>query len=87
MTDQKVLQPDASTQASCSVRLGFGRKILRGDELRNLQVEAVAELDAFVDDYVDVYADGRLIARGRPVVVEGKLGVRVQESMTAAVAS
>ena len=87
MTDQKVLQPDAGMQESCSVCLGFGRKILRGDELRNLQVEAVAELDAFVDDYVDVYADGRLIARGLPVVVDGKLGVRVQESMAATVAS
>ena len=65
---------------TCRVYLEFGRKTLHRDRLDRLNVGDVIDLDAFVDDYVDVYAEGKLIARGRPVVVDGKLGVRIQES-------
>lgn len=65
---------------TCQVCLEFGRKTLQRDQLGRLRAGEVIDLDAFVDDYVDVYADGKLIARGRPVVVDGKLGVRIQES-------
>jgi len=71
---------DRTARRECSVRVEFGRKTLPAVEARELRSEAVVELSAFADDYVDVYADGRLIARGRPIVVDGKLGVRVQES-------
>ena len=63
------------------VVLAFGRKTLIAEQQSQLQVGAVIELDAFVDDYIDVYADGRLVARGRALVVDGKLAVRVQEAL------
>ena len=65
----------------CPVRLEFGRKRLGADQAQDLGANRVVELDSFVDDYVEVYADGRLIARGRPVVIDGKLAVRVQEAL------
>ena len=71
----------------CSLRLDFGRKNLSLREAKELDAGAVIELDAFADDYVDVYADGQPIARGRPIIVEGKLAVRVQEAMRATVTS
>jgi len=63
------------------VELAFGRKMLSVEEQSSLREGAVIELDSFVDDYVDVYADGRLVARGRAVVVDGKLAVRFQEAL------
>lgn len=63
------------------VELAFGRTTLGAAEKMNLRAGAVIELDAFVDDYVDVYADGGLVARGRAVVVDGKLAVRIQEAL------
>lgn len=75
-----------STQAhvggkTCLVSLEFGRRTLQSEQRGQLKVGSVVELGAFADDYVDVYADGRLIARGLPIVVDGKLGIRVQESL------
>ena len=63
------------------VELAFGRTTLSAQQREELQAGTVVELDAFVDDYVDVYADGGLIARGRAVVVDGKLAVRIQEAL------
>ena len=72
-----------SSDRQARVRIEFGRAVLPGDQMDDLKTGNVLELDAFVDDYVDLYADGKLIARGRPVVVDGKLAVRVQETFSA----
>ena len=77
-----MLQAADDNVSSCQVRLEFGRCSLQADQVDGLKPGGVVELDAFVDDYVDVYADGRLVARGRAVVSDGKLAVRVQESLT-----
>jgi flagellar motor switch/type III secretory pathway protein FliN len=63
------------------VTIEFGRKVLKSQAQADLRVGAVVDLEAFVDDYVELYADGQWIARGRPVVIDGKLGVKVQESL------
>jgi len=63
------------------VELSFGRATLDSKTSAELREGDVVELDAFVDDYIDVCADGRLIGRGRAVVVEGKLAVRIQEAL------
>ncbi len=65
----------------CNVQVEFGRAQVESEQASRLQRGAVVELDAFADDYVDVYADGRLVARGTPVVVDGKMGVRIQEML------
>jgi len=74
-------QHDTTRRREHSVHLEFGRKVIPAAQARELEADAVIELSAFADDYVDVYADGRLIARGRPIVIDGKMGVRVQEAL------
>ncbi len=74
-------QTSTTAHTNCCVRLEFGRKVLTADKARELKPGSIVELDAFADDYVDLYADGCLIARGRPIVIDGKLGIRVQETL------
>lgn len=61
------------------VRLEFGRQWLPAETLGRLGPDDVIELDVSADADVEVYAGGRLCARGRPVVMDGKLCVSVQE--------
>ncbi|MFP3937478.1 MAG: FliM/FliN family flagellar motor switch protein [Phycisphaerae bacterium] len=61
------------------VRLEFGRQWLGAETLARLGPDSVIELDVSADADVDVYADGRLSARGRAVVIDGKLCVGVRE--------
>ncbi|MGA2265068.1 MAG: FliM/FliN family flagellar motor switch protein [Phycisphaerae bacterium] len=62
-----------------NVRLELGRRLIPAAEAWRLDIGGVVELDRQADDRVDVYADGRLVARGQPVVVSGKLAVRIEE--------
>jgi flagellar motor switch protein FliN/FliY len=61
------------------VRIEFGRGRLVGDDALGLDVGSIVVLANAVGDEVDVYVDGQLYARGEPVVVNGRLGVRVSE--------
>ena len=72
---------DTPATTRCNVQVEFGRAALSAKRASSLRAGTVLELDAFADDYVDVYADGQLVARGRPVIADGKLGVRIQESL------
>jgi flagellar motor switch protein FliN/FliY len=40
---------------------------------------SVIELDRMADEPVELYLDGKLIARGEAVVVDGNYGLRVTE--------
>jgi len=68
------------------VRIEFGRRWLAAEDVSRMDVGDVLELDADSLDCVDVYVDGRLHARGEPVVVEGSFGVRVQELIASSTA-
>jgi flagellar motor switch protein FliN/FliY len=43
---------------------------------------SVVELDRRVEEPVDLLLDGKLIARGEVVVVDGSYGLRIQEVLT-----
>ncbi len=60
-----------------SVELGRTRMPLR--QILDLQQGSVVELDRVAGDAVDVFINGRLIARGEVVVVDDKFAVRVSE--------
>ena len=49
------------------------------DETPQLDVGSTVQLDTQGEQDVNVYSAGRLIARGRAVVVGGNLGVEVSE--------
>jgi len=64
-------------ELAVSLRFG-GRRMLLKDIL-DLSAGSVVELDQQIQQPVDLLLDGRLIARGEVVVVEGNYGLRVTE--------
>ena len=60
-----------------TLRFGGRRMLLR--EILDLGPGAVVELDRQLQDPVDLLLDGKIIARGEVVVVEGNYGLRVVE--------
>jgi flagellar motor switch protein FliN len=64
-------------ELALTLRFGSRRLLLR--EVLDLNPGAVVELDRKVEEPVDVLLDGRLVARGEVVVMNGNYGVRVTE--------
>ncbi|NPB07981.1 MAG: flagellar motor switch protein FliN [Aquificae bacterium] len=48
-------------------------------ELLGMGIGSVIELDREVKDLVDIKVNGKLVAKGELVVVEGKIGVKIKE--------
>jgi flagellar motor switch protein FliN len=59
------------------VRVGQARMTVR--DLLEARADAVLQLDRSVDDPVDLLLEGKVVARGRLVAVDGKFGVQVTE--------
>jgi flagellar motor switch protein FliN/FliY len=62
-----------------SVSLRFGQRQLPLREVLELTSGSVIELDRQVDDPVELLLDGKVIARGEAVIVDGNYGLRVTE--------
>ena len=62
-----------------NVTLRFGQRQLSLREVMDLSSGSVVELDREVDEPVELVLDGRVIARGEAVIVDGNYGVRVTE--------
>jgi flagellar motor switch protein FliN/FliY len=60
-----------------TLRFGSRSMLLRG--ILELDAGSVVELDRQVREPADLLLDGRLIARGEVVVVDGNYGLRVLE--------
>ncbi len=61
------------------IAIELGRTKLLVDEILNLGPGSVVSLNQFTGDPVDLFDNGRLIARGELVIIEGKFGVRLSE--------
>ncbi len=61
------------------VSLELGRAEVTIEELLQLREGSVVSLDKEAGEPIDILANGRLVARGEVIVVEGKFGVRVCE--------
>ena len=61
------------------VTLRFGGRNILLKEILELGAGSVLELDRDIQDSADLLLDGKLIARGEVVVVNGNFGVRVTE--------
>jgi flagellar motor switch protein FliN len=64
-------------QLAMTLRFGARKLLLR--EVLDLSPGAVVELDRAVHEPVDLLLDGRLIARGEVVVIDGNYGLRVTD--------
>ncbi|HZQ96258.1 MAG TPA: flagellar motor switch protein FliN [Candidatus Sulfotelmatobacter sp.] len=70
---------DLLLDVELGVTLRFGERRMLLREVLELNAGAVIELDRLVQEPVDLLLDGRVIARGEVVVVDGNYGLRVTE--------
>jgi flagellar motor switch protein FliN/FliY len=76
-TPESKLELLKDVELAMTLRFGARRLLLR--EVLDLSAGSVIELDRLVRDPADLLLDGRLIARGEVVVVNGNYGLRVSE--------
>ena len=62
-----------------NVTLRFGQRLLSLREVLDLTTGSVVELDRQIDEPVELLLDGKVIARGEAVVIDGNYGLRVTE--------
>ena len=62
-----------------NVTLRFGQRLLTLREVLDLTTGSVVELDRQIDEPVELLLDGKVIARGEAVVIDGNYGLRVTE--------
>jgi flagellar motor switch protein FliN len=77
---------DLLMDVELGLTLRFGNRSMTLGEVLDLNPGAVIDLDRQVQDPVDVLLDGRIVARGEVVVVDGNYGLRVTEVGPARVA-
>ena len=74
------LSPDTCPASRTEpMRIELGRKWISPREASRLAAGSLLELDATTAGEVTVFVRGRFLARGEPVVVDGKRGVRITE--------
>lgn len=61
------------------LRIELGRTMMRLEEVLQLRGGAVVVLDKLAGDPVDIYVNGRLVARGEVLVMNDNFCVRVTE--------
>ncbi len=64
-------------ELSCTLR--FGQRQLSLREILDLASGAVVELDRQVEEPVELILDGKVIARGEAVIIDGNYGLRVTQ--------
>lgn len=73
---------DLLMDVELEVTLRFGECNLPLRDILELGEGSVVELDRQVEEPVDLLLDGKLIARGQVVVVDGNYGLRIEEMLT-----
>jgi len=62
-----------------NVTLRFGQRRLALREVLELSSGSVVELDRQVDEPVELVLDGKVVARGEAVIIDGNYGIRVTQ--------
>jgi flagellar motor switch protein FliN/FliY len=70
---------DLVLDVELNVTLRFGQRKLTLREVLELTSGSVIELDRQVEEPVELLLDGKVIARGEAVVIDGNYGLRVTE--------
>lgn len=78
-SEQSQVKLDLLMDVELAVTLRFGSRRLLLREVLDLIPGAVVNLDRQIEDPIDVLLDGRLVARGEVVVLNGNYGIRVTE--------
>ena len=75
---------DIFMDVALGVTLRFGKRRMLLKEILELSAGAVVELDREVNEAVDLLLDGKLIAQGEVVVVDGNYGLRITQVISPA---
>lgn len=70
---------DLVMDVELNVTLRFGQRQLALREVLELTSGSVVELDREVDEPVELILDGRVVARGEAVIIDGNYGMRVTQ--------
>lgn len=70
---------DLVLNVELNVTLRFGQRLLTLREVLDLTTGSVVELDRQVEEPIELLLDGKVIARGEAVVIDGNYGLRVTE--------
>ncbi len=70
---------DRLMDVGLEVKLRFGSRRMMLREVLALSAGVVVELDTHINSPVDLLLDGRVVAQGEVVIVDGKYGLRVTE--------
>jgi flagellar motor switch protein FliN/FliY len=70
---------DLVMDVELNVTLRFGQRQLALREVLELTSGSVVELDRQVDEPIELILDGRVVARGEAVIIDGNYGMRVTQ--------
>ncbi|GAB6066570.1 flagellar motor switch protein FliN [Aquifex pyrophilus] len=73
----ELIQQFSDIPVDIEVVVGKAQKTI--GELLGMGIGSVIELDREVKDFVDIKVNGKLIAKGELVVIDGKIGVKIKE--------
>ncbi len=77
---------DLVLDVALNVTLRFGQRQLALREVLDLTSGSVVELDRQVDEPVELVLDGRVVARGEAVIIDGNYGMRITQVLQPIVA-
>ncbi len=77
--DSAAANLDLVLDVELNVTLRFGQRQLALREVLDLTSGSVVELDRQVDEPVELVLDGRVVARGEAVIIDGNYGIRVTQ--------
>lgn len=72
---------DLVLDVELNVTLRFGQRQLSLREVLDLSSGSVVELDRQVDEPVELVLDGRVVARGEAVIIDGNYGMRITQML------
>ena len=75
----KAANLDLVLDVELNVTLRFGQRQLSLREVLDLTSGSVVELDRQVDEPVDLFLDGKVVARGEAVIIDGNYGMRITQ--------
>jgi flagellar motor switch protein FliN len=78
-TESDAMNLELVMDVELNVTLRFGQRQLTLREVLDLSSGSVVELDRQVEEPIELLLDGKVIARGEAVVIDGNYGVRVSE--------
>jgi flagellar motor switch protein FliN/FliY len=84
VADKTAADLEAVFDVPVRVSVVLGRTRMPVSSLLKMDVGTVIELNRQVGEAIEIYVNGRLVARGEIVLVENKLGVTMTEIIKAA---